>query len=60
MLSRLSRAGLRALTRARPGQNSVTSRSHEVEAISTYTIPVLKVLVLHHTLRSMTDLPIPI
>ncbi|CAL5088173.1 unnamed protein product [Urochloa decumbens] len=38
MLSRLSRAGLRALSQARPGQNSVPSRSHEVEAISTSMI----------------------
>uniref|UniRef100_K3ZYK8 Uncharacterized protein n=1 Tax=Setaria italica TaxID=4555 RepID=K3ZYK8_SETIT len=38
MLSRLPRAGLQALNRARPGQNSVPSRSHEVEAISTYMI----------------------
>ncbi|CAL5081620.1 unnamed protein product [Urochloa decumbens] len=40
MLSRLSRAGLRALSQARPGQNSVPSRSHEVEAISTSMICV--------------------
>ncbi|PAN12587.1 hypothetical protein GQ55_2G266600 [Panicum hallii var. hallii] len=36
MLSRLSRAGLRALSRVRPGTNSATSKSHEVEAISAY------------------------
>ncbi|RLM87257.1 2Fe-2S ferredoxin-like [Panicum miliaceum] len=38
MLSRLSRAGLRALSRARPGTNSATSKSHEVEAINAYMV----------------------
>ncbi|KAJ1289812.1 hypothetical protein BS78_02G193500 [Paspalum vaginatum] len=38
MLSRLSRAGIQALSRARPGQASVTSRRNEVGAISSYMI----------------------
>ncbi|KAG0543848.1 hypothetical protein BDA96_02G224300 [Sorghum bicolor] len=38
MLSRLSRAGLQALSWARPGQGSITSRSNEVGAISSYMI----------------------
>ncbi|KAL6655518.1 hypothetical protein ACP70R_006344 [Stipagrostis hirtigluma subsp. patula] len=33
MLSRIARVGLQALARPRAGQNAVTSRSHEVEAI---------------------------
>ncbi|KAK3133412.1 hypothetical protein QOZ80_6AG0536240 [Eleusine coracana subsp. coracana] len=39
MLSRLSRFGLQALSRARAGQSLVTSRSHEVETISSYMAP---------------------
>ncbi|TVU09686.1 hypothetical protein EJB05_43177 [Eragrostis curvula] len=40
MLSRLSRVGLHALNRARAGQSSIISRSHEAETISSYMASV--------------------